>query len=114
MFQDHNKLIGMILTEEEDLIENHKQHVNEIINIEGSTVIQDPSALNTTELSLSDPKSPGVFISNIRAFSSDNNPWTNVGSALSTKVVKFLLKNFIFIIIFLSVEFQQNLQQEMQ
>jgi kinesin family protein 2/24 len=34
MFQDHNKLIGMILTEEEDLIENHKQHVNEIINIE--------------------------------------------------------------------------------
>ena len=34
MFQDHNKLIGMILTEEEDLIESHKQHVNEIINIE--------------------------------------------------------------------------------
>jgi hypothetical protein len=24
MFQDHNKLIGMILTEEEDLIESHK------------------------------------------------------------------------------------------
>jgi hypothetical protein len=58
---------------------------NEIINIEGSVVVQDPSALNTTELSLSNPKSPGVFISNIRAFSSDNNPWTNVGSALSTK-----------------------------
>ena len=34
MYQDHNKLIGMILTEEEDLIECHKQHVNEIINIE--------------------------------------------------------------------------------
>lgn len=34
MFQDHNKLIGMILSEEEDLIECHKQHVNEIINIE--------------------------------------------------------------------------------
>lgn len=34
MFQDHNKLIGIILTQEEDLIENHKQHVNEIINIE--------------------------------------------------------------------------------
>lgn len=34
MYQDHNKLIGMILSEEEDLIECHKQHVNEIINIE--------------------------------------------------------------------------------
>ena len=34
MYQDHNKLIGMILSEEEDLIECHKQHVNEVINIE--------------------------------------------------------------------------------
>lgn len=34
MFGDHNKLIGMILTEEEDLIETHKQHVNEVIDIE--------------------------------------------------------------------------------
>lgn len=34
MYQDHNKLIGMILTEEEDLIDLHKQHVDEIINCE--------------------------------------------------------------------------------
>ena len=34
MFGDHNKLIGMILSEEEDIIEQHKTHVNEIINIE--------------------------------------------------------------------------------
>lgn len=34
MYQDHNKLIGMILTEEEDLIDMHKQHVDEIINCE--------------------------------------------------------------------------------
>ena len=34
MFSDYNKLIGMILSEEEDLIECHKSHVNEIINIE--------------------------------------------------------------------------------
>lgn len=34
IYQDHNKLIGMILTEEEDLIEMHKQHVDEVINVE--------------------------------------------------------------------------------
>jgi hypothetical protein len=34
MYVDHNKLIGMILTEEEDMIECHKGHINEIINIE--------------------------------------------------------------------------------
>lgn len=36
MYTDHNKLIGMILSEEEDLIEMHKQHVDEIINCEKS------------------------------------------------------------------------------
>jgi hypothetical protein len=34
IYQDHNRLIGMILTEEEDLIEMHKQHVDEVINVE--------------------------------------------------------------------------------
>jgi hypothetical protein len=34
IYTDHNKLIGMILSEEEDLIELHKQHVDEIINCE--------------------------------------------------------------------------------
>jgi hypothetical protein len=69
---------------------------NEIVNIEGSVIIQDPSALNTTELSLSDPKSPGVFISNIRAFSSNNNPWTNVGSALSTNSSEVSIEEIYF------------------
>ena len=34
MFTDHNTLISKILNEEEHLIENHKVHVNEIINCE--------------------------------------------------------------------------------
>jgi kinesin family protein 2/24 len=34
MYQDHNVLITKILSEEEDLIEKHKEHVNEIINCE--------------------------------------------------------------------------------
>lgn len=69
---------------------------NKIINTEGSVIIDDPLGLNTTELSLSDPKSPGVFISNIRAFSSDNNPWTNVGSALSTNSSEVSIEEIYF------------------
>jgi hypothetical protein len=69
---------------------------NEVINIEGSVVIQDPLALNTTELSLSNPKSPGVFISNTRAFSGNNNPWTNVGAALSTKSSEVSIEEIYF------------------
>jgi hypothetical protein len=34
MYSDHNVLINKILNEEEELIEKHKQHVNEIINVE--------------------------------------------------------------------------------
>lgn len=34
IYADHNQLIGMILTEEEDLIEMHKQHVDDVINAE--------------------------------------------------------------------------------
>ena len=34
IYSDHNILINKILNEEEDLIEKHKQHVNEIINVE--------------------------------------------------------------------------------
>lgn len=77
--------------ENSDFLINKKYKVlddtisNEIIDIEGSITVDDPSSLNTTQTSLSDPKSPGVFISNIRAFSSDNNPWTQVGTALSTQ-----------------------------
>ena len=36
IYEDHNKLISMILTEEEDLIEMHKSHVDEVINVEKS------------------------------------------------------------------------------
>lgn len=54
------------------------------IKIEGSTILNDPVSLNTNDIGLSSTKSPGIFIGTTRAFSSDNNPWTKVGSALST------------------------------
>ncbi len=57
---------------------------NRDINVEGSVIIEDPAKLNTGQSGLEDPKSPGIFIGNTRAFSSDNNPWTKVGTALST------------------------------
>jgi len=54
------------------------------IKIEGTLIINDPAKLNTNDTGLSSSKSPGIFIGTTRAFSSDNNPWTQVGSALST------------------------------
>jgi hypothetical protein len=54
------------------------------INFEGSIKINDPQGFNVESIQLNDTKSPGVFIGDTRAFSSDNNPWTQVGTALST------------------------------
>jgi hypothetical protein len=54
------------------------------INVEGSIKINDPENFNAGFSQLSDTRSPGIFIDDTRAFSSDNNPWTQVGTALST------------------------------
>ena len=57
---------------------------NNDINVEGSIKINDPENFNAGTAQLSDTRSPGIFIGDTRAFSSDNNPWTQVGTALST------------------------------
>lgn len=54
------------------------------ITVEGTVIINDPAKLNTNAAALSNAKSPGIFIGDIRAFSTSNNPWTKVGTALST------------------------------
>ena len=54
------------------------------IKFEGTVIIKDPVALNANIAGLANEKSPGVFIGTTRAFSSDNNPWSEVGSALQT------------------------------
>ena len=54
------------------------------IKFEGTVIIKDPVALNVNTAGLANEKSPGVFIGTTRAFSSDNNPWSEVGSALQT------------------------------
>ena len=45
------------------------------IKVEGVVKVNDPVRFNDSVSDLGDAKSPGVFINNTRAFSSDNNPW---------------------------------------
>ena len=54
------------------------------IKYEGSVTSADPANLNSGTSGLSDPKSPGVFIGDTRAFSSNDHPWTETGSSLQT------------------------------
>jgi len=54
------------------------------IKFEGTVTSADPDNLNSNTLGLADPKSPGVFIGDTRAFSSNDQPWTETGSSLQT------------------------------
>jgi hypothetical protein len=49
---------------------------NKDLNYEGVVSISDPVNLNVNSTGLSNTKSPGVYIGETRAFSSDNNPWS--------------------------------------
>ena len=63
-------------------------NVDDQLKFEGSVVINDPNDYNSTSDKVldNDPirRSPGVYIGDTRAFSSDNNPWNKVGTALTT------------------------------
>lgn len=52
--------------------------------IEGSLTINDPTKFNISSTRLTDSKSPGIYVGGVRAFSSSNNPWSKVGTTLST------------------------------
>ena len=54
------------------------------IKYEGTVTSSDPAKLNTGLSGLADAKSPGVFIGDTRAFSSNDQPWTETGSSLQT------------------------------
>lgn len=55
------------------------------IKFEGLVSSKDPANLNTGGSGLADPKSPGVFIGDTRAFSSNDQPWNESGSDLITE-----------------------------
>ena len=62
------------------------------VKFEGSVRVKDPQPYNTTGTALIakkddgvTPDTPGVFIGNTRAFSTDNNPWAKDASLFSTK-----------------------------
>ena len=54
------------------------------VKFEGTVTSADPANLNTGLSGLADAKSPGVFIGDTRAFSSNDQPWTETGSSLQT------------------------------
>ena len=54
------------------------------IKFEGTVTSADPANLNQNTTGLADAKSPGVFIGDTRAFSSNDQPWTETGSSLET------------------------------
>ena len=60
---------------------------NKDIKYEGSVSIKDPANFNTGDTKLLDPKSPGVFIGGTRAFSADNNPWSDEDSSIPNAIV---------------------------
>ena len=50
---------------------------SESIKIEGSVTLHDPDNYNSSASNvLGSSKAPGIYIGDTRAFSSDNNPWT--------------------------------------
>ena len=76
-------------------------NVNDEIKFEGSVVINDPSNYNSTSDKVldNDPvrRSPGVYIGDTRAFSSDNNPWNKVGTALTTSAEEVSIGELAFL-----------------
>lgn len=64
------------------------RNADENLNYEGTISIGDPVNLNVNSTGLSNAKSPGVYIGETRAFSSDNNPWSEFESALFTNSIE--------------------------
>lgn len=67
---------------------NKDTTTNKDINYEGSISINDPLNLNSSSSGLSNSKSPGVYIGDTRAFSSDNNPWSEDVNSLKTSSIE--------------------------
>ena len=71
------------------------------IAFEGPVVINDPNNYNNVASNISNNnpvrRSPGVYIGDTRAFSSDNNPWNKVGTALTTSAEEVSIGELAFL-----------------
>ena len=92
--QDSNETAEFFITKKYKT--NEDLTTTEELKFEGSIGIEDPTGLNSNLTGLADDNSPGVFIGTTRAFSSDNNPWTQVGTALSTSSSEVSLAELLF------------------
>ena len=81
--QSNNEVAKYIITGKYKTNQDSTSTLNDF-KYEGIVTVNDPVSLNINQTGLDNAKSPGVFIGNTRAFSSDNNPWNQVGTALST------------------------------
>jgi len=66
---------------------------NQILKYEGVLKIFDPVSFNSTTTNLGNDISPGLFVGDIRAFSSDNNPWTEENNGDQTTGISSALKS---------------------
>ena len=67
------------------------------VKYEGTVTSADPANLNSGTSGLANPKSPGVFIGDTRAFSSNDQPWTETGSSLQTQSSEVSIGDLTFI-----------------
>lgn len=81
--QSNNDVAKYLITSKYKTNQDSTSTLNDF-KYEGIVTVNDPVSLNIDQTGLDNVKSPGVFIGNTRAFSSDNNPWNQVGTALST------------------------------
>tara|TARA_B100000427_G_scaffold325090_1_gene331358 strand:+ start:1319 stop:2428 length:1110 start_codon:yes stop_codon:yes gene_type:complete len=59
---------------------NDSTETTKQLKVEGSMVVNDPTGYNNNQSSV-DNNVSGIFIGDTRAFSTDNNPWTETGTA---------------------------------
>ena len=67
------------------------------VKYEGTVTSADPANLNSGTSGLANPKSPGVFIGDTRAFSSNDQPWTETDSSLQTQSSEVSIGDLTFI-----------------
>ena len=72
---NNNEIAEFLLTKK---YRNDKDTITDReVKYEGSIIVNDPDNRNNTGTGVNDiPNSPGIFIGETRAFSTDNNPWT--------------------------------------